>query len=360
VHVVVIGGGVIGLLTAVECAARGAVVSVLDQAAIPNTRGTSHDWHRIVRALHPHDAATTRRAVAAHRAWLALEEQLSTRLFVRTGALTALPPDELQDAGLILAAAGASADALGPDELTARYAHIRFPAGLSAILEADAGVVLADRALAALTAYLRAQPTVGLRPHTRAVTCDVDTGVVRCADGSVLRGDRIILAAGPWSRRLLSEELAAELTLVRQSVLFCRVPAALGAAWRSTPAITAFGDADGTWGVPPVAGTPMKLSAASTARPVDAVAGNRPPARLLDDLVKQLSRMAIGLCPSWVTGARDFYYLADATTGGSVLAPQGERAWAFAACGGTAFKFAPLVARSLAERALDSPLLAAA
>jgi glycine/D-amino acid oxidase-like deaminating enzyme len=175
----------------------------------------------------------------------------------------------------------------------------------------------------------------------------------------VLRGDRVVLAAGPWSRRLLSHELAARLTLLRQSVLFCHVPRRRAAAWRATPAIPVVGDPGGSWLVPPVAGTPLKMSAASAARRVGEVGGGRTPGAQRDALVEQLSATVVDLHPSWVTGARDFYYLADATTGQSVIAREGDRAWAFAACGGTAFKFAPLVARTLTERILDAPACAA-
>ena len=48
-RVIVVGGGVIGLLTAVECVLAGAEVTIVDQADLPYARATSYDWHRIVR-----------------------------------------------------------------------------------------------------------------------------------------------------------------------------------------------------------------------------------------------------------------------------------------------------------------------
>jgi glycine/D-amino acid oxidase-like deaminating enzyme len=360
VHVVVVGGGAIGLLTAVECVLRGARVSVVEQAAMPNSHGTSYDWHRIVRALHPDDPEATRAAVESQAAWRALEQLLRARLFVRTGALTVVRRGTVGGALAMLGAAGATATSLDPDELEAAYPRIRVSGGLPAVLEPGAGVVLADRALSSLTGFLRLHPRARMYPRTRVTACDAEAGAVRCSDGSLLRGDRIVIAAGPWSRSLLSERLAGQLTLVRQSVLFCRPPKSCASAWQAMPAIPAFGDPGGSWLVPPVACTPLKLSAASAARPVSEVTDRETPARLRDELVEQLSESVVGLSPTWVTGARDLYYLAHATTGGSVLAREGTKAWAFAACGGTAFKFAPVIARALTERILGPALRVAA
>jgi sarcosine oxidase len=357
VRVIVIGGGVMGLLTALECARHGAAVTVVDQAAVPNRAGTSHDWHRIVRALHPRDAEATRTGVEARASWRAIERRLARRVFVRTGALSVLSGATACDAAGLLAAAGADAEVLAADALAARYPHLRLPAGRPAVLEPGAGVVLADRALTGLAELLRALPAVRLRQFTRIVSCDPDTGRMRCEDGSVLRGDRIVLAAGPWSRTLLPKPLAAPLTLLRQSVLFYRVPPDVRRVWASTPAIPMAGDDGGSWLVPPVAGTPGKLSAACAARPVAELGATRTPPDRREQLARRLRRLAAGIGADAPAGTRDFYYLAVAAARGPLLARVGERSWALAACGGSAFKFAPLIARSLAARALDHPHL---
>jgi hypothetical protein len=48
--------------------------------------------------------------------------------------------------------------------------------------------------------------------------------------------------------------------------------------------------------------------------------------------------------------ARDAYYLAPASTQAPTLVTMGPSALSFAACGGSSFKFAPLIARSLVGR----------
>src|SRR5262249_31341765 len=154
-RIIVVGGGVIGLLTALECAGRGAEIMLVDQAAVPHPEGTSYDRHRIVRALHPGSVAATRAALAAHHRWVALEQPLAASFYHRTGALTVLPAEELAAGLTVMAEARALARAVSPDELRARFGQIRCPTGTVAILEREAGVLLADQALAALVRRLR-------------------------------------------------------------------------------------------------------------------------------------------------------------------------------------------------------------
>jgi glycine/D-amino acid oxidase-like deaminating enzyme len=60
-RVVIVGAGVTGLLSAVECALAGHRVTVLDRGAIPNPESSSFDQHRAIRTLVPGDPEATRR-----------------------------------------------------------------------------------------------------------------------------------------------------------------------------------------------------------------------------------------------------------------------------------------------------------
>ena len=385
-HVTVVGAGVVGLLSAIECVLAGHRVTVVEQGDIPHPGATSADRHRILRALHTGDEATTEAAVRAHRRWLELERLLSADLYRRVGALTVLPPQEPGGATELLRRAGAPARALTEAELAAAYPHLRFPPGAGAVLERDAGVLLAERVLAACASWLRDRPEVELRPRHRVVRIDGTTVVVECgehdlpAHGSGIPGstgravdrlpaDGVIVAAGPWSRRLLPPAAAAELTLWRQSMLYCDAPPER-AAWEGMPAMPSLGRADGAWLVPPVAGTPLKLTAATACRPASALPAGTPEdtdtphpgglASAVTDratgdhwrkgLVRTFREIIPGFDASWVTAARDCHYLGHATARGPVVVELGEGAVCLAACGGVSFKFAPLIARLLVRR----------
>jgi sarcosine oxidase len=358
VRIVIAGGGVIALLAAVECVIAGHDVVLMDQADIPFSGATSFDRHRVLRALHPGDPAATRAAVRAHHRWLALQERLATSFYHQTGALSALPQGKLRQARELLTAAGSTARVLGPAELAAEHPQVAFPDGASAVLESRAGVLLADRVLAACAGWLRWHAHAELRPHRRVVEVDAERAAVRLADGEVLLGDAVLLAIGPWSRSL-APGLGGELVLHRQSVLYCDVPAPHAAAWRDAPPMLSLGEDGGAWLVPPVAGTPLKLSDASACRVVAQVGDGTTPPHWREHLVARFRRVLPDFREDWLVDSRDCHYLARAATGGPMLAMLGQRVLSFAACGGSSFKFAPLIARSLAARLTGAPPVAA-
>jgi glycine/D-amino acid oxidase-like deaminating enzyme len=354
VRVVVVGAGVVGLLTAVECVRAGARVDVVDRDVPPSRWAASYDRMRVVRALHPDDAGLTRAAVRAHHAWTALERRLGPRFYHRIGAVTALPAAQVPAGLTALAEAGATAWAVYPDELPAAYPRVRFAAGRAAIAETMAGVVRSDRVLTALVGWLRRQPLARLHPRRRVTA--VGPGAAILDGGGTLTGDRVVVAAGPWSRELLPDAAAAGLMLFRQSVLsYAAVPSRQ--AWVGTPAIPALGTREGAWMMPPVGAGPARLSAAAACRPVHQMTDRATPVEWRERLVDHFRTRLTGFDPAAVVGADDGYYLADAATGRPVLVglDADETVWAYAACGGMSFKFAPLIAAGLADRALGRP-----
>lgn len=347
-RVIVVGRGVIGLLTAVYCAAAGLSVTVVDQDDPGHPRAVSRDTHRAVRSLHVDDRALTVAAELARRQWDELGTRLEMPLVHRIGTLSALPTARIPAAVALLADAGVAARPLSPDDLAARYPRIRFPDGHGAVLEPAAGMVLADQVLVAVTDWLRRQP--GVRVIVGRVVRTDAAGSVWLADGDTLHADRVVVAAGSWAPELLPAAAAARLTPHRQSTLYCR-PFPDAAAWLDTPAIAALGTARGAWLAPPMAGTTIRMSAASASRVVSGVDGYDTPPVWRAHLVEHFAEILPEFDGECVVDARDSYYLADSATGGPVLMTVGEREWHFAACGGVSYKFAPLIARALARRA---------
>ncbi len=74
-----------------------------------------------------------------------------------------------------------------------------------------------------------------------------------------------------------------------------------------------------------------------------------------DHLVSVFSQLLPAFDPAAVIGSFDGFYLAERTQGGPLLAEYGEgTVLAFAACGGMSFKFAPQIARAIADRAVGA------
>ncbi|UVS77489.1 FAD-binding oxidoreductase [Actinokineospora sp. UTMC 2448] len=335
-RIVMVGGGVIALLTAMDCVSAGHDVILLDQGDIPFTGATSFDRNRVIRAQHTDDPDARVAAVRAHYRWIELESLLSTRIYERIGSLTMNATDRIPGARVV-----------GTDELAA-YPTVAFPDGATALHESHAGILLADRLLAACAGWLRWHPRAELRPHRRVVAVDADRATVRFADGGELAGDAVLVAIGPWSRDLLDPAIAGELVLRRQSMIYCDVPDP--AAWAGVPTIRSLGPTEGAWLVPPIAGAALKLSADSACRVVDEVGDNTTPPHWRDHLIEVFADIVPGVRRDHVIDARDCYYLSRESTKGAMVAALGDRVLSHAACGGTSFKFAPLIARSLAQR----------
>jgi len=348
-RVVVIGGGVIGLLTAVECVRAGARTVLADRSGIPAADATSHDTYRVVRALHRDDEGLTCAAARAQRAWLDVQRFLGTRFYYQAGALTVMDAAAVTANLALLTAAGAAGRPESAAAVRARCPRVRVRPDTGAVFEPAAGVVLASRALAALADWLRAHPAACLRPRDQVTAIDERGRAVRLADGTELSADAVVVATGPWSRELLPPSVARDLTLYRQTMLRYAAP---DPAWRRAPAMLGLGAARDAWLIPPVAGGYARLSAASACRAVARMGGRQTPRQWRDHLAARFADLLDGFDPAAVTGAADAYYL-DAAGGGPLLAVRADGAvTAYAACGGMSFKFAPLIARALADRAL--------
>jgi glycine/D-amino acid oxidase-like deaminating enzyme len=323
--IVVVGAGVTGIVTAIECARAGHHVTLLDRGPIPNPAATSADQHRALRVQRPGDPVMTARMADARRRWLALESLLGRRFFRQVGIVTAWPEPEVD-----------SLTVVDPEKLP----HIRFPAGTVGVMDADAGVLLADRFLDAATAWLKSHPRVTVRPENTVKF--VAEHWVSLVDGTALGADVVVVAAGPWSRELVD----IPVKLYRQTMVYLRPPADLAAWWEHAPGVGGLGADCRAWLLPPGDGTLLKISSDLVCRPVDSTtAGDSEPwvARLLaEPILSEMDRYQ-------VVAARECHYAADPDTGGALLNHIGSGLWVRPACGGSGFAAAPLVANTILE-----------
>lgn len=328
--VVIVGAGVTGLLTAVECALAGHRVTVLDRGSIPNPGSTSFDQHRALRVLRPGDADATRRLGAARRRWVELETVLDSRFFRRVGIVTAWPKDDLDSV------TGLPVEIVEPEKLP----HVVFPTSSVGVLDTEAGVLLADRFLRAATHWLAEHPMVELQPRRTAT--EVHNGQILLTDDTVLGGDLVLIAAGPWSRELAE----APVTLHRQTMIYLRPPENLRSWWENAPGVGRLGPDGRAWLLPPGDGTLLKISTDAACREVDStdsVDSGPWATRVLDEAI--LSDMDT----YDVVAVRECHYATDTDTGGPLLTRVEPHVWSRPACGGNGFSTAPLVANQILE-----------
>ena len=215
-HVIVIGAGVFGTWTARWLRRRGASVTLVDQYGAGNSLSSSGDESRVTRSAHgpdDHYPAWQRRSLDQ---WL----QLDPGLFVRTGVIWLARRDdgfEAQSAET-LERLGIATERLSPATMAERWSQMAIDGLAWGLLEPEAGVLLARRAV---TATARAfveeggQFRIGLGSIHGA---DVVIGDER------LEADAFVLAAGPWLPKLLGQLPALELSVPQQEVIYFATP----------------------------------------------------------------------------------------------------------------------------------------
>lgn len=207
-QVVIVGGGVIGLLTAYNLASEGQAVTLLERGGL----GQEASWAGggIVSPLYPWRYS---QAVTALAHWSQdFYPQLAQRLFAATGVdpevhTTGLYWLDLDDEAQALAWAAREGRPLSKVDVSAAHDAVPVLGGgyAQAIYMADVANVRNPRLVKSLKAALLALPNVTIREQ-----CDVSGFVlgggrvvgVNTATGHVL-GDHVVLAAGAWSGQLL-------------------------------------------------------------------------------------------------------------------------------------------------------------
>lgn len=207
-QVVIVGGGVIGLLTAYNLASEGQGVTLLERGGL----GQESSWAGggIVSPLYPWRYS---QAVTALAHWSQdFYPQLAQRLFAATGVdpevhTTGLYWLDLDDEADALAWADREGRPLSKVDVSAAHDAVPVLGGgyAQAIYMADVANVRNPRLVKSLKAALLALPNVTIYEQ-----CDVSGFVlgddrvvgVNTATGQVL-GDQVVLAAGAWSGQLL-------------------------------------------------------------------------------------------------------------------------------------------------------------
>lgn len=340
-QVVIVGAGVTGLVTAIRCVLAGFQVTVLDRGAIPHPGSSSFDQHRAIRALDPANPEGTRRTALAHRRWRELETLLcgserAAGFYRRVGMVTAWSGDEAATVAAVAADAGLSVKLVEPAELP----HFGFPAGSRGVLELDAGVLLADRVLWMAARWLASHPAARLRPWCRVSSVNLETGQVRLADGSVERGDLVLIAGGPWSSALVD----LPTVLYRQTMVYLQPPNKLTRWWETAPGAGRIGTDGRAWLLPSGGGSLLKVSTDAACRQVSSVDDDSDDDELRwSELIMQ-SGVLTDMDRYTVVAVKRCHYAVDAHSGSAHLARAGPTVWARAASGADGFRTAPLVA----------------
>lgn len=221
----VVGGGVMGAAAVEALAGRGLSVMLVERFAEGHDRGSSHGDGRIFRFAYP-EPIYLEMARRAGEGWSRLAREAGEPLVLACGNWDCGPADCSQLAELEenLRSHGVPVERLTARESNRRFPQLHLEAGSEALHQADGGVVLADRAVRALWQLAR-------RAGAEALSGDPVEGIdagdgglrLTTAGGRHLSARRAVIAAGGWSRRLLSSlGLELPLTVSREQVAYFR------------------------------------------------------------------------------------------------------------------------------------------
>jgi sarcosine oxidase len=324
VKVAVIGGGVMGLATGWALKRRGHEPVVYEQFEVGNPHGSSHGRSRIFRLAYAEDHYV-RLAQEALALWRELEAESGETVLELYGLVEIVSSLD-ESTAETLERCGVAWERLERDEAERRY-PIRVPDGSFAVVQPEAGIARADRALDAFRRQL------DVREHTRANPDEVDA-------------DAIVVTAGSWVNELLDEPLPVKVT--RETVSYFRPEAG-----RPIPSVVSFKPSSHTHEMyslyDPVYG--LKVGAHHAGREADPNTPGEPEPHLIERIT------------AW---ANDTYRLAEpgpvaldtcmytTTADEAFILERRGRVVIGSPCSGHGFKFAPAIGERLAALAVEA------
>jgi N-methyl-L-tryptophan oxidase len=219
--VAIIGSGIMGASAAYELARRGASVALIDQAALPNPQGASVDYSKIFRFAYP-DPLYVQMAVEALELWRKLEEESATHLLDETGLLLIGNRADAFETHTYeaLHSLNLKAEMLSGEEVITRFPQFNKETIAFAVLDPSGGILYADKAVqAAINLARKFGTTIFENQRISAIERQVNHKLIRSESGQEWACKKVLIAAGPWTRKLLPD-FASLLTTTQQEVVY--------------------------------------------------------------------------------------------------------------------------------------------
>ena len=232
--VVVIGAGTFGMWTALHLQRLGARVTVVDAYGAGNSRQTSGGETRGVRTSYgdrPHGrqwAGWARRAIARWKAWDEEgSEQLRPRVFFQTGDLVLRDAvnEYITNTRAHWDALNVPYEVLTPDEVTSRWAWIRYDKLGVALYEPEAGVVRARRAIESVArVFEHGGGTIRIDRASFGRRRGAMLETIALSSGGALSADTFVFACGPWFPKVFPRLMGRRLRVSMGHVFYFAVP----------------------------------------------------------------------------------------------------------------------------------------
>jgi N-methyl-L-tryptophan oxidase len=223
--VVVVGGGIMGVMSALHLQRLGHSVTLLDQADVPNQWAASGDHLRVFRLTYGKDAFYTEMALKALPLWLELNTASEEVLLQQNGVLELATKDNGYEAQslAVLKERKLRFAKLDPAAVRKLYPMYNPKAFKWALYHPDGGMVWASRATAAV-ASLAQRKGARVRSNVKVVSIIKDKNgikAVKDASGKTWEAEKFLFCGGYWSGELL-KSYGIPLKITKQDQLFLR------------------------------------------------------------------------------------------------------------------------------------------
>ncbi|ONK69530.1 uncharacterized protein A4U43_C05F23950 [Asparagus officinalis] len=213
--VIIIGAGIMGSCTAYEAAKRGLNVLLLEQFDFLHHLGSSHGESRTIRYTYP-EPYYVPMVIESFRLWEEAESEIGYRVITKTPHFDLGPACNKSLQSVISSCNSHSIDVrvLNESQVSEKFGcSFEMPEGWIG-LATEGGVIKPTKAVAMFQALAIKRGAV-LRDHEEAVDIKkADDGngvVVSTVNGRRFRGNKCVVTAGAWTRKLV--KTAARLDL---------------------------------------------------------------------------------------------------------------------------------------------------
>ncbi|XP_077466739.1 peroxisomal sarcosine oxidase isoform X1 [Stigmatopora argus] len=218
---IVIGAGIQGSFTAYHLVKKKQKTLLLEQFALPHTRGSSHGQTRIIRKTYDQDFYT-HMMDECYKLWAQLEREASVKLYRQTGLLVMGPENSKSYCSYksTLEKNKIPMVVLTPENFNQHITNVILADGDGAFVDTTAGVLYADRALKVVQGQFQKLGGV-IKDHEKVI--DIKTGQIVTVStfAGVYQAKGLVITAGPWTNKLLAHiDLHLPLEVVKINVCY--------------------------------------------------------------------------------------------------------------------------------------------
>jgi len=353
---IVLGIGGVGSAALLQFAKRGAHAIGIDQFSPPHDRGSSHGHTRVIRQAYFEHPDYVPLLKESYRLWRELESNTGQQLLHQIGLIEIGPRNGVVVPGVLRAAAehGLSVKSFAATEIERRWPGLRVSDDLVGVFEPTAGYLHVEDCV---QAQLDAARSAGTNIVTNTEVTDWSANDrevrVRWAGGEIA-AERMVIAAGPWAGRLITE-MNARLNVRRKSLFWFASDTAEFDVTGGMPVFLFELPRGVFYGFPKLDERGVKFAEHSGGRPVDdpltvdRTIDLEERQRLVDVLSLHLPGVSSYVTDHTVclyTMSPDEHFIVDRH-------PAHANVVFAAGLSGHGFKFAPVLGRALADLALD-------